>query len=162
MELSRAVDWWDEWKLRILVLSSTIIQFFLLIYGGVRRYRVPRWFRLCIWLAYLGGDSIAIYALATLFNRHTGTGVGFPGSQRSALEVLWAPILLVHLAGQEQITVYSIEDNQLWRRHVLIRPRWWSQCMCSTGRGQGRDGFWRQPFSSSSLASTSSVPSPGL
>ncbi|CAL5032769.1 unnamed protein product [Urochloa decumbens] len=115
MDLSSAVDWWDEWKLRIgLVLGSTIIQFFLFFYGGIRRYRVPPWFRLCIWLAYLGGDSLAIYALATLFNRHKGEA-----PVQSTLEVLWAPILLVHLAGPEQITVYSVQDNELWRRHIV-------------------------------------------
>ncbi|CAL5032770.1 unnamed protein product [Urochloa decumbens] len=114
MELSSAMDWWDEWKLRILVLGSTIIQFFLFFYGGIRRYRVPPWFRLCIWLAYLGGDSLAIYALATLFNRHKGEA-----PVQSTLEVLWAPILLVHLAGPEQITVYSVQDNELWRRHIV-------------------------------------------
>ncbi|CAL5028053.1 unnamed protein product [Urochloa decumbens] len=114
VELSSAMDWWDEWKLRILVLGSTTIQFFLFFYGGIRRYRVPPWFRLCIWLAYLGGDSLAIYALATLFNRHKGEA-----PVQSTLEVLWAPILLVHLAGPEQITVYSVQDNELWRRHIV-------------------------------------------
>ncbi|CAN6270554.1 unnamed protein product [Urochloa humidicola] len=114
MDLSSAVDWWNEWKLRILVLGSTIIQFFLFFYGGIRRYRVPPWFRLCIWLAYLGGDSLAIYALATLFNRYKGEA-----PVQSTLEVLWAPILLVHLAGPEQITVYSVQDNELWRRHIV-------------------------------------------
>jgi len=35
------------------------------------------------------------------------------------VKVLWAPILLVHLGGQDCITAYNIEDNELWKRHVL-------------------------------------------
>ncbi|KAL6659170.1 hypothetical protein ACP70R_003210 [Stipagrostis hirtigluma subsp. patula] len=59
-------------------------------------------------------DVVAVYALATLFNRHKNTG----GEASRALEVLWAPVLL-HLAGQEIITAYNIEGNELWTRHVL-------------------------------------------
>ncbi|CAN6372853.1 unnamed protein product [Urochloa humidicola] len=114
MDISSALDWWDEWKLRVLVLGSTVIQLFLFVYGAARRAPTPPWFRLCIWLAYLAGDSLAIYALATLFNRH-----GREAPAGSTLEVLWAPVLLIHLAGQEQITAYSVEDNELWRRHVV-------------------------------------------
>ncbi|CAL4980045.1 unnamed protein product [Urochloa decumbens] len=114
MDISSALDWWDEWKLRVLVLGSTVIQLFLFVYGAARRAPTPPWFRLCIWLAYLAGDSLAIYALATLFNRH-----GREAQARSTLEVLWAPVLLIHLAGQEQITAYSVQDNELWRRHVV-------------------------------------------
>ncbi|CAD6253512.1 unnamed protein product [Miscanthus lutarioriparius] len=64
---------------------------------------------------YLAGDSLAIYGLASLFNRH-----GRQGTVGSTLEVLWAPVLLIHLAGHEQITAYSIQDNELWRRHIVI------------------------------------------
>ncbi|TKW01679.1 hypothetical protein SEVIR_8G195200v4 [Setaria viridis] len=112
--ISSALDWLDIWKLRVLVLASTVIQVFLLVYGSARRAPVERWFRVCIWLAYLAGDSVAIYGLATLFNRHSRAA-----PVRSTLEVLWAPVLLIHLAGQEQITAYSIQDNELWGRHVV-------------------------------------------
>ncbi|KAL6844568.1 hypothetical protein ACP4OV_025227 [Aristida adscensionis] len=33
--------------------------------------------------------------------------------------MVWAPVLLMHLGGQDIITAYNIEDNELWRRHVL-------------------------------------------
>ncbi|TVU01871.1 hypothetical protein EJB05_52659, partial [Eragrostis curvula] len=72
--------------------------------------------RFFIWLAYLGSDAVAIYALATLFNRHKKPGA--EGVSRG-LEVFWAPVLLLHLAGQDSITAYNIEDNELWSRHVL-------------------------------------------
>jgi hypothetical protein len=57
---------------------------------------------------------VAIYGLATQFNRHSRAA-----PVRSTLEVLWAPVLLIHLAGQEPITAYSIQDNKLWGWHVV-------------------------------------------
>jgi hypothetical protein len=73
---------------------------------------------LFIWLAYLGGDALAIYALATLFNRNK-KDQHQPVHGNRDLEVLWAPILLMHLGGQMNISAYNIEDNELWRRHIL-------------------------------------------
>ncbi|XBH96783.1 hypothetical protein VPH35_087102 [Triticum aestivum] len=35
------------------------------------------------------------------------------------LMAFWAPFLLVHLGGQDNITAYYIEDNKLWPRHLL-------------------------------------------
>ena len=115
VDLSRAVGWWEEWQLRILVLGSVFLQLVLFVGSMVRNLRIPM-SRLCIWLAYLSADALAIYALATLFNRHKQP----PGAgSSSALEVLWAPVLLIHLGGQHTITAYSIEDNELWRRHIV-------------------------------------------
>uniref|UniRef100_A0A0D9X4C7 DUF4220 domain-containing protein n=1 Tax=Leersia perrieri TaxID=77586 RepID=A0A0D9X4C7_9ORYZ len=116
MVLSRAVRWWDEWQLRVLVLASLAVQYFLAIFGGRRKSRIPPWYRFFIWLFYLGSDALAIYALATLFNRRKKLPYG-NGSRD--LEVLWAPILLMHLGGQMFITAYNIEDNELWKRHIL-------------------------------------------
>ncbi|XBH59403.1 hypothetical protein VPH35_080680 [Triticum aestivum] len=116
MGFSGAVQWWDDWHLRILVLGSLFIQYFLFFSSLVRRRALPAWFRLFIWLAYLGGDALAIYSLATLFNRHRqppGDGSG------SGLEVVWAPVLLIHLGGQHTMTAYSIQDNELWVRHAI-------------------------------------------
>ena len=114
VDLSSAVGWWEEWQLRILVLGSLFLQLVLFAGSMVRNLRIPM-SRLSIWLAYLGADALAIYALATLFNRHKQP----PGAgSSSALEVLWAPVL-IHLGGQHAITAYSIEDNELWRRHIV-------------------------------------------
>jgi hypothetical protein len=113
-----AVRWWDDWQLRILVMGSLGFQWFLLA-APLRNYAIPRWFRTCIWLAYITADALAIYALATLFNRHaraTSTCNYYEGAK---LEVLWAPLLLIYLGGREEITAYNIEDNELWTRHTV-------------------------------------------
>jgi hypothetical protein len=101
--------------MRVLVLGSLVVQFLVLIFSYLRRRAIPRWIRFIMWLAYLGGDAIAIYALATLFNRHKDQDRG----GKNTLEVVWAPILLIHLGGHDGMTAYNIEDNELWSRHLL-------------------------------------------
>ena len=105
------MDWWDEWKLHILVLCSLFVQLFLLFSGYVRTWYILRWLRVVVWIAYIGGDALAVYALATLFNRQKQQTTVDGGG--SALEVIWAPVLLIHLGGGWSITAYSLEDNEL-------------------------------------------------
>jgi hypothetical protein len=118
MGLSSAVQWWEEWQLRILVLGSLSVQCYLALFASSRKKHIKPLYRLFIWLAYLGGDALAIYALATLFNRNK-KDQHQPVHGNRDLEVLWAPILLMHLGGQMNISAYNIEDNELWRRHIL-------------------------------------------
>ena len=113
-----AVRWWEDWQLRLLVLASLFIQYFLFVAALVRKRRIPHLFRFLIWLAYQGCDAVVIYALATLFNIHKKDEVSI--MDRAHIDTLWAPILLMHLGGQDGITAYSIEDNENWRRHLLI------------------------------------------
>ncbi|CAN6353244.1 unnamed protein product [Urochloa humidicola] len=116
----RVVKWWDVWQLRILVMGSLGFQWFLLLAAPMRNYTIPRWFRTCIWLAYITADALAIYALATLFNRHARASSSCDyAANKTSLEVLWAPLLLIYLGGREEITAYNIEDNELWTRHTV-------------------------------------------
>ncbi|KAF0900431.1 hypothetical protein E2562_031607 [Oryza meyeriana var. granulata] len=117
MGLSSVPQWWEEWQLRVLVLGSLGVQYFLAIFGGRRKSRIPSWHRFFIWLSYLGSDALAIYALAALFNCQKIEAQCNNGGRD--LEVVWAPVLLMHLGGQIFITAYNIEDNDLWRRHIL-------------------------------------------
>ncbi|KAG2570642.1 uncharacterized protein LOC120639746 [Panicum virgatum] len=115
-----AVRWWDEWQMRVLVAASLLIQWFLLLAAPMRKYTIGTWLRWLIWLAYISCDALAIYALATLFNRQTkASNPCYTGARASYLEVLWAPVLLIHLGGREEITAYHIEDNEMWTRHTV-------------------------------------------
>ncbi|KAG2645197.1 hypothetical protein PVAP13_2KG419100 [Panicum virgatum] len=106
VELTKAVRWWQEEQLRILVLGSVVTQLFLIASTSLRKRAIHPCLRL-IWLAYLGSD-----ALATLFNRRKE-------EQSSLLVLLWAPILLMHIGGHGVVTAYTIEDNELWLRHAV-------------------------------------------
>uniref|UniRef100_A0A453DMQ9 DUF4220 domain-containing protein n=1 Tax=Aegilops tauschii subsp. strangulata TaxID=200361 RepID=A0A453DMQ9_AEGTS len=106
------VEWWQEWQLRILVLGSLFIQYLLYLSFWVRRSpTMRRRLRVLVWIAYIGGDAVAIYALATLFDRRKQS---LDGKSRGALEVVWAPVLLIHLGGQPWISAYSLQNNDLW------------------------------------------------
>ncbi|CAL5033470.1 unnamed protein product [Urochloa decumbens] len=118
MSLPSVVQWWEEWQLRILVLGSLCIQCYLSFFAPARKRHIKPLFRFSIWLAYLGGDALAIYALATLFNRQRKVRYSSASGSHD-LEVLWAPILLMHLGGQITISAYNIEDNELWTRHTV-------------------------------------------
>ena len=110
-------QWWEEWQLRILVSGSLAIQCFLAVFARARKKHIRPLSRFAIWLSFLGSDALAIYALATLFNRQRKALHAHATSQD--LEVLWASVLLMHLGGQVTITAYNIEDNELWRRHIV-------------------------------------------
>ncbi|CAM0146836.1 unnamed protein product [Urochloa decumbens] len=65
--------------------------------------------RLFIWIAYLGADMLAVYALGYLARHEDAHPMSF----------FWAPFLLIHLGGQDTITAFAMEDNKLWLRHLL-------------------------------------------
>ncbi|CAL4963910.1 unnamed protein product [Urochloa decumbens] len=124
MSFAAVIQWWEAWQLRVLAISCLLLQWFLFFSAASRKFQIRGWFRFFIWLSYLSSDALAIYALATLYNRHNNPAASTARSTSTpinshGLEVLWAPVLLIHLAGQDTITAYNIEDNELWTRHVI-------------------------------------------
>ena len=104
------VYFWEQWDIQILVILSFTLQVILLLFAGTRRRAGSGLFRTLLWLAYLMADYTAIYALG-----HMSITSRSPQHQ---LMAFWAPFLLLHLGGQDNITAYAIEDNQLWLRHL--------------------------------------------
>nr|AHW98585.1 hypothetical protein [Oryza punctata] len=104
------LDLWNAWGTQILVLLSLTLQIVLLLFAGIRR-RKSSALRFILWLAYLLADSTAIYAVGHL---------SFSSATREhKLVAFWAPFLLLHLGGPDNITAYSLEDNKLWKRHLV-------------------------------------------
>ncbi|SPT21066.1 unnamed protein product [Triticum aestivum] len=110
--MAGVVRLWNDWEVQILVLASFMLQVFLLMFARMRRRNISIIPRTLLWLAYLLADSIAIYILGHM---------SFYGKSHGHQQLMafWAPFLLVHLGGQDNITAYSIEDSQLWLRHLL-------------------------------------------
>ena len=99
--MENLVKIFHDWEIQLLVLLSFTIQIFLFFTaGGLRRCGTNPLIRLSIWIAYSGADTVAVYALGYL-------------------AFFWAPFLLVHLGGQDTITAFAMEDNNLWLRHLL-------------------------------------------
>jgi hypothetical protein len=105
------IDLWNEWAIQILVLLSFTLQLVLLLFAGIRRSKASAVLRLLLWLAYQLADSTALYALGHLSLSNA--------PRDHHLVAFWAPFLLLHLGGPDNITAYALEDNQLWKRHLL-------------------------------------------
>ncbi|AQK42372.1 putative protein of unknown function (DUF594) domain family protein isoform X4 [Zea mays] len=110
IEAGKLVNLWNEWGLQILVIASFGLQVFLLVFGGVRRHSNSTALTFFLWSAYLLADSTAIYTLGHLSVDSM--------SDEHQLVAFWAPFLLLHLGGPDNITAYALEDNALWLRHL--------------------------------------------
>uniref|UniRef100_A0A3N7G145 DUF4220 domain-containing protein n=1 Tax=Populus trichocarpa TaxID=3694 RepID=A0A3N7G145_POPTR len=110
---------WNNWEIRGMVLLSLLLQTILIIFGSCRKTSGRSWIRILVWSAYLSADVVATVALGNLA-RSQGDSSG-DGSEKAnnSIQAFWAPFLLLHLGGPDTITAYSIEDNELWLRHLL-------------------------------------------
>ncbi|WVZ49114.1 hypothetical protein U9M48_000495 [Paspalum notatum var. saurae] len=108
--LPGALKAWHEWGIRALVLLSFTLQVLLLVLAEFRRRVNSGALKFFSWSAYILADSTAIYVL--------GHMAVVSRSAEHELAAFWAPFLLLHLGGQDNITAYAIEDNQLWLRHL--------------------------------------------
>ncbi|KAK7855763.1 hypothetical protein CFP56_026417 [Quercus suber] len=95
-----------------------------------------------IWAAYLIADWAASFAVGLVFDseeKYTASGainntasylvmmnhglVSTIGSRSrddtGLLLVMWTPFLLLLVGGQDKITSFAIEDNELWLRHLI-------------------------------------------
>nr|CAB3465908.1 unnamed protein product [Digitaria exilis] len=104
------MDLWNGWETQILVLVSLGWQVFLLLLAGIRRQEGQRGRKVFLWLVYQFADSTAIYTIGHL----ALTGA----AEQRQLIAFWAPFLLLHLGGPDNITAYSLQDNELWLRHL--------------------------------------------
>ncbi|KAM5583488.1 hypothetical protein ABKV19_003409 [Rosa sericea] len=70
-------------------------------------------------MAYLSADWVATVALGMISSFQGDDGQQNAQHPNNLIMASWAPFLLVHLGGPDTITSYSIEDNELWLRHLL-------------------------------------------
>nr|CAB3462087.1 unnamed protein product [Digitaria exilis] len=104
------MDLWNGWETQTLVLVSLGWQVVLLLLAGIRRQEGQRGRKVILWLVYQFADSTAIYTIGHL----ALTGA----AEQRQLVAFWAPFLLLHLGGPDNITAYSLQDNELWLRHL--------------------------------------------
>ncbi|KAM3253927.1 hypothetical protein ACQJBY_047805 [Aegilops geniculata] len=119
LAMKSLVQVFNEWEIQLLVLLSFMLQIFLFFTGSLRRSTTNKFLRLLIWIAYLGADSVAVYALGILSRREDATLGRDISIETHQLAFFWAPFFLIHLGGQDTVTAFAIEDNNLWLRHLL-------------------------------------------
>ncbi|KAF7104814.1 hypothetical protein CFC21_105682 [Triticum aestivum] len=106
------MELWNEWEIQTVVVASFSLQVLLFFFAGIRRYTVSSILKVLLWFVYLFADVVATYGLG-----HMSSSVSKKSSSEHQLVAFWAPFLLLHLGGQDTITAYALEDNELWRRH---------------------------------------------
>ncbi|KAJ3670964.1 hypothetical protein LUZ60_008390 [Juncus effusus] len=104
---------WNAQEIRILVLASLIFQILLIFLAPLRKRTANKFLILLLWSFYLFADYVAILALGNLLKNQADD------NHTDDIMAFWAPFLLLHLGGPDTITSYSIEDNELWWRHLL-------------------------------------------
>ncbi|XP_057977467.1 uncharacterized protein LOC131164357 [Malania oleifera] len=110
---------WHEWELRMMILLSLSLQIVLIVFGKRRKHDGNAWVRILVWMTYLSADWLATVCLGTLSSNQGDSfkdNFVYPSDE---LKSFWAPFLLLHLGGPDTITAYSLEDNELWLRHLL-------------------------------------------
>ncbi|KAJ0983637.1 hypothetical protein J5N97_011892 [Dioscorea zingiberensis] len=113
---------WNAWDVRAFILTSLNLQIILIFSGSLRKRNSSRWVSLLLWPAYLLADWVATYALGILSNTKGDPDCGSPSASHNEnddLLAFWSPFLLLHLGGPDTITAFSLEDNELWMRHLL-------------------------------------------
>ncbi|KAH6782869.1 hypothetical protein C2S52_000119 [Perilla frutescens var. hirtella] len=119
LEISdRARRVWDEWNLRVTVLVSLFLQTVLIFSANSRRRKGGIVLTAIIWSSYLLADWIAAFAVGLISSGQTNDCPEKTAVNKQ-LAAFWAPFLLLHLGGPDDITAFSLEDNELWIRHLL-------------------------------------------
>ncbi|KAH7839864.1 hypothetical protein Vadar_009825 [Vaccinium darrowii] len=110
------------WDLRGVILVSLALQIFLILFAPLRKRVSTAKITGFIWLAYLLADSAATYGVGLIskgFIISKSQGDTYGPFASPTLLAFWAPFLLVHLGGPDAITAFALEDNELWKRHLL-------------------------------------------
>ncbi|XP_058073146.1 uncharacterized protein LOC131221865 [Magnolia sinica] len=132
---------WNNWDIRVFVLSSLLVQILLIFFAAMRKRRSHKMIILFTWSLYLLADWVADFALGLLANSQGNDESDCPGgnnkpdvkimassggpkhniqkSTNNNILAFWAPFLLLHLGGPDTITAFAMEDNELWLRHLL-------------------------------------------
>ncbi|XP_035835854.1 uncharacterized protein LOC110892120 [Helianthus annuus] len=115
---------WDTCDLRSFMLLSLSLQTFLIIVAPLRKRTKSNLIIMLLWSAYLLADWAANFAVG-LIMKGQGDSSDNPGkkgrdtSEDAGLLAFWASFILVHLVGPDTITAFSLEDNELWPRHLF-------------------------------------------
>ncbi|KAM6545401.1 hypothetical protein CsatB_026137 [Cannabis sativa] len=115
---------WKEWNIRGIILFSLALQAFLIMVAPFRKRTSNKFFIFLLWMSYLLADwaaSFTVGHISSKQNDDSGRDKGCYANNKAddIIQAFWAPFLLLHLGGPDTITAFSLEDNELWLRHLL-------------------------------------------
>ncbi|XP_042006324.1 uncharacterized protein LOC121755093 [Salvia splendens] len=114
------MTFFDEWEVRVSIILSLFLQILLITMGGRRKYICRLWIRIILWSAYLLADWVAVVSLG-IISKNTLDKCHKKINDEPGIELrwFWAQFFLLHLGSPDAITAYSLEDNELWLRHLV-------------------------------------------
>ncbi|KAL4625398.1 hypothetical protein ACB092_05G023000 [Castanea dentata] len=107
-----------EREIQAMVVLSLSFQTILIVMGYSRKVSTSNNLIVLLWSSYLLASWFATVSLSIISN-NLGNAENKPIDTKLVITSFWAPFFLLHLAGPDTITAYSLEDNALWRRHAL-------------------------------------------
>ncbi|GKE20367.1 calcium uniporter protein [Tanacetum coccineum] len=111
---------WDTWDIRGCIILSLSLQTVLILLAPFRKRTNSNWILMPLWSAYLLADWVANFCIGLISSRlWNPTESSSDAIENEDLFVFWAPFLLLHLGGQDNITAFALEDNELWLRHLF-------------------------------------------
>ncbi|RWW32184.1 hypothetical protein GW17_00003155 [Ensete ventricosum] len=100
-------DLWNAGEIRVAILTSLLLQIFLISLSLLRKRHSNKLLSFFLWTSYLGADYVAaILALGNLLSEQTEASEANSGPSGPP-------------SSSSTITSYSLEDNELWSRHLL-------------------------------------------
>ena len=93
------------------VLFRSVLHIVLIGFGYGSNRKGKRWVYFLAWIAYYLGDWVATASLSTLLKRQI--------EKINAVEMLWAPFLLLHLGNAETMAANYLEETALCLRYLV-------------------------------------------
>ncbi|XP_061344499.1 uncharacterized protein LOC133290437 [Gastrolobium bilobum] len=109
---------WTKWNIRGAILTSLSLQVVLIFLAPFRKRTRNSIVVLSLWSTYLIADYVANFCIGLISNKYGDQDTSI-SNVNDFLLAFWAPFLLLHLGGPDTITAFSLEDNELWLRHML-------------------------------------------
>ncbi|XP_044952077.1 uncharacterized protein LOC123402247 [Hordeum vulgare subsp. vulgare] len=108
------VKWLSDSVFRIVPLLSLLMHLILTVFSDSRRREGKGWKRGLLWLAYQLTEWGPAYVIGNLYLEKEPCG--------KMIVAFWVPFLLLQNARPDNISAYTIEDNELWLRVVIFVP----------------------------------------
>ncbi|XP_030528770.1 uncharacterized protein LOC115739689 [Rhodamnia argentea] len=106
---------WELWDIRVFMLVSLSLQVVLTLLTPWRKRTGNVVVISMIWSVYLLADWVAAATVGKISTKQINR---CQPSENSVIATLWAPFLLLHLGGPDTISSFSLQDNELWPRHL--------------------------------------------